>query len=450
MSVDPTPAPGQASPAAPPPARKSTLYLQVLAAIVFGALLGHYRPHLGAQLEPLSIGFIALIKMLVAPIVFVTVVGGIASAGDLKKIGRVGAKALGYFEVLTTVALALGLLVMHVFKPGEGMNVDVTKLDPHAVDKYTKEPLHIVQFLLNIIPETVIGAFAKGEILQVLLFSVLFGIALGRIGERGKPIVDLIDRIGAAMFAIVAMVMRLAPIGAFGAMAFTVGSFGIGTLATLAKLMGTFYLTVAVFAVVVLGGIVRLLGLSPLKLFLYLREELFLVLGTSSSESALPRLISKLEGLGCEKSVVGLVVPTGYSFNLDGTCIYLTMAALFLAQATNTHLGLGEELALLGVLLVSSKGAAAVTGGGFITLAATLGSTKIRVESMAILLAVDRFMSEARALTNLLGNAVATLVVARWENALDLGKARAVLAGRSVESEKIASRETTTSGIIGQ
>lgn len=424
-----------------PAPRKSTLYLQVLAAIVVGAAVGHLAPTFGASLKPLGDGFVRLIKMLVAPIVFTTVVGGIANAGDLKKVGRVGAKALLYFEVVTTFALGLGLLVMHVTTPGKGMNIDVAKLDPAAIEKYTKPQPHAAEFILNVIPESVVGAFANGEILQVLVFSVLFGLALGKVGPRGKAMAEFVDHLGAALFGIVAMIMRLSPIGAFGAMAFTVGSYGIATLAVLGKLMGAFYLTVFLFAVLVLGSIVRALGLSPLKLFAYLRDELFLVLGTSSSESALPRLIAKLEALGCERSVVGLVVPTGYSFNLDGTCIYLTMAALFLAQATNTHLTLGDELAILGVLLVSSKGAAAVTGGGFITLAATLGSTgKIPVASIAILLGVDRFMSEARALTNLVGNAVATLVVARWEGALDLEQARRVLSGRVLTGELLSRR----------
>jgi aerobic C4-dicarboxylate transport protein len=412
----------------PPENHKSTLYLQVLAAIVIGVGVGYFAPHFGAALKPLGDGFVRLIKMLVAPLVFATVVVGIANAGDLKRVGRVGAKALLYFEVVTTLALGIGLIVMHVITPGRGMNVDVTKLDPAAIEKYTKPQPGVGEFLLNIIPESIVGAFANGEILPVLLFAILFGAALGKMGERGRPMLDFVERLNGVLFTIVAMIMRLAPIGAFGAMAFTVGTYGLGTLASLGKLMGSFYLTVILFVVVVLGSIVSAVGLSPVRLFAYLRDELFLVLGTSSSESALPRLLKKLEDLGCDKAVVGLVVPTGYSFNLDGTCIYLTMAALFLAQATNTNLTLGDELAILVVLLVSSKGAAAVTGGGFITLAATLGSTgKIPVASIAILLGIDRFMSEARALTNLLGNAVATIVIAKSEGQLDIERARRVL-----------------------
>lgn len=407
---------------------KSTLYLQVLSAIVAGVVVGHFAPHFGAALKPLGDGFVRLIKMLVAPLVFATVVVGIASAGDLKRVGRVGAKALLYFEVVTTAALGIGLVVMHVITPGRGMNVDVSKLDPSSIAKYTKPQPHFGELVLGIIPESVVGAFAQGEILQVLLFAILFGVALGKMGDKGKPLFDLVDRFAQALFTIVGMIMRLAPLGAFGAMGYTVGTYGLATLTSLGKLMGAFYLTVILFVVLVLGSIVRSVGLSPGRLFIYLRDELFLVLGTSSSESALPRMLAKLEHLGCDKAVVGLVVPTGYSFNLDGTCIYLTMAALFLAQATNTHLSLGDELAVLAVLLISSKGAAAVTGGGFITLAATLGSTgKIPVASIAILLGIDRFMSEARALTNLMGNAVATIVVAKWEGKLDVARAREVL-----------------------
>ncbi len=415
---------------------KSTLYLQVLVAIAAGVLVGHFAPRVGTSLQPLGDGFIRLITMLVAPLIFCTIVVGIAGAGDLKRVGRVGLKALVYFEVLTTVALFIGLGVMHVIAPGRGMNVDVSKLDPASIAKYTKPPPRFGEFLLSMIPESVVGAFASGELLPVLLFSVLFGVAVGKMGERGRPLLDFVERFSGALFTIVGMIMRLAPLGAFGAMAFTVGTYGLRTLLSLGQLMAAFYLTVALFIVLVLGSITRALGLSPVRFFLYLKDELLLVLGTSSSESALPRMLVKLEALGCNKAVVGLVVPTGYSFNLDGTCIYLTMAALFLAQATNTHLSLGDELTILVILLVSSKGAAAVTGGGFITLAATLGATgKIPVASIALLLGIDRFMSEARALTNLLGNAVATVVVARWENQLDLETARRVLAGRAVNPE---------------
>lgn len=409
---------------------KSTLYLQVLVAIAAGVCVGHFAPGIGTSLQPLGDGFIRLIKMLVAPLIFCTIVSGIAGAGDLKRVGRVGLKALVYFEVLTTIALFIGLAVMHIITPGRGMNVDVSKLDPTKIAKYTRPPPHIGEFLLNIIPESVVGAFASGELLPVLLFSVLFGVAVGKMEERGRPLLDFVERFSGALFTIVGMIMRLAPLGAFGAMAFTVGTYGLHTLLGLGQLMAAFYITVVLFIVVVLGSITRALGLSPVRLFLYLKDELLIVLGTSSSESALPRMLVKLEALGCNKAIVGLVVPTGYSFNLDGTCIYLTMAALFLAQATNIPLSLGDELTILLILLVSSKGAAAVTGGGFITLAATLGATgKIPVASIALLLGIDRFMSEARALTNLLGNAVATLVVSRWENQLDVETAQRVLAG---------------------
>jgi len=421
-----------------PPSKKSTLYLQVLVGIFAGVLVGRFFPHFGAKLEPLGQGFIRLIKMLVAPIVFSTVVAGIASAGDLKRVGRLGIKALAYFEILTTVALVIGLVVMHFVNPGRGMNVDASTLDASSIEKYQKSAEPWPQFLLHMIPESVIGSFASGDIIGVLLFSVLFGVALSHLGNRGKPIVDLVERFASALFAIVEMIMRLAPIGAFGAMAFTVSSFGLESLENLGELMLAFYITAALFVVVVLGSIVRLIGLSPARLFSYLKDEFFLVLGTSSSETALPRMMEKLEALGCERGVVRLVIPTGYSFNLDGTCIYLTMATLFLAEATNTHLSLGEELAILGVLLLSSKGAAAVTGGGFITLAATLGSTgRIPVAALALLVGIDRFMSEVRALTNLLGNGVATIVVARWEGQLDLERAKNVLSRRAA-SEPVA------------
>ena len=413
--------------------KKSTLYLQVLGAIALGVLVGHFAPELGQKLKPLGEGFVRLIKMLVGPLIFCTVVVGIASAGDLKRVGRVGVKALLYFEVLTTVALAIGMVMIHVVGPGKGMHVDVAKLDPAAVEKFSKAHLSAGEFLLNIIPESVVGAFANGEILQVLLFSVLFGAALGRMGDKGKVLLGFVEAFSSALFTIVGMIMRLAPLGAFGAMGFTIGTYGLKTLLSLGQLMAAFYGTGVLFVVVVLGGITRALGLSPLRLFLYLKDELLLVLGTSSSESALPRLLIKLEALGCDRGVVGLVVPTGYSFNLDGTCIYLTMAALFLAQATDTSLTIGDELSILAVLLVSSKGAAGVTGSGFIVLAATLSSTgRIPVASIALLLGIDRFMSEARALINIMGNAVATLVVSRWEKQLDLDKAKAVLEGRDV------------------
>lgn len=406
------------------------LYGQVLTAIALGVAVGYFWPGVGERLKPLGDGFIKLIKMLIAPLIFSTIVAGMAGMGDLKKVGRVGAKALLYFEVLTTLALLIGLVVVKVVQPGASMNIDPATLDRSAIEGYTTAARgqSTVDFLLHIIPTNVVDAFARGEMLQVLLFSVLFGAAAAGVGAEARPLVDVIERLSKVLFRIVMMVMRLAPIGAFGAMAYTVGKHGLGTLVGLGKLMGAFYATSLLFVLGVLGVIVRLLGLRITRLLRYLADELLIVLGTSSSEAALPRLIEKLEGLGCSRAVVGLVVPTGYSFNLDGTSIYLTMAALFVAQATHTQLSLSQELGILLVLLLTSKGAAAVTGGGFITLAATLSSTgTIPVAGLALLLGIDRFMSEARALTNLVGNAVATLVVARWEGELDLARAQRVL-----------------------
>jgi len=398
------------------------LYAQVLTAIVLGVLLGHFYPQLGEQMKPLGDGFIKLIKMLIAPIIFCTVVHGIASMEDLKKVGRVGLKALIYFEVVTTLALIVGLVVVNVLAPGSGMNVDAKTIDTKSIQVYTTKAgqQSTVEFLLHVIPNTVVGAFAEGEILQILFFAILFAFALSMLGERGKPLLNLIDTVSHTLFNIVGIIMKLAPIGAFGAMAFTIGKYGVGTLASLGKLMAAFYVTCLIFIFVVLGGIAWLAGFSIWKFIKYIKEELLIVLGTSSSESVLPRMINKLENLGCKESVVGLVIPTGYSFNLDGTCIYLTMAAIFLAQATNTELTLWQQLGIIGILLLTSKGAAGVTGSGFIVLAATLASVgHIPVASIALILGVDRFMSEARALTNLIGNGVATIVVSKWEDALD-------------------------------
>ena len=401
------------------------LYVQVLIAIACGVALGHFYPELGAQMKPLGDAFIKLIKMLIAPIIFCTVVHGIASMSDMRKVGRVGLKALVYFEVMTTLALIIGLLIVNFWQPGAGMNVDPATLDTKAIATYTAKAgeQSTVEFLMHIIPATVVGAFADGEILQVLFIAVLFAFALHWLGERGQPLLHIIDQTAHVFFGIVGMVMKVAPIGAFGAMAFTIGKYGVGTLLSLGSLMAGFYLTCLLFVFVVLGTVCRLCGFSIFKFIRYIKEELLIVLGTSSSESVLPRMLAKMENLGAEKSVVGLVIPTGYSFNLDGTCIYLTMAAVFLAQATNTDLTLGQELGLIGVLLLTSKGAAGVTGSGFIVLAATLASLgTVPVASIALILGVDRFMSEARALTNLIGNGVATLVVAKWEGALDEGR----------------------------
>jgi aerobic C4-dicarboxylate transport protein len=403
------------------------LYVQVLIAIVVGVLLGHFYPAIAAQMKPFGDAFIKLIKMLIAPIIFCTVVHGIASMQDLKRVGRVGLKALIYFEVMTTLALIIGLLVVNLWQPGAGMNVDPAHLDTRAIATYTQRAAQqsTVDFLMHIIPATVVGAFAEGEILQVLFVAVLFAFALQALGDYGRPLLHLIDQTAHVFFKIVGYVMKLAPIGAFGAMAFTIGRYGLGTLVSLGALMAAFYTTCLIFIFGVLGTVCWFSGFSIFKFIRYIKEELLIVLGTSSSESVLPRMLAKMENLGADKSVVGLVIPTGYSFNLDGTCIYLTMAAVFLAQATNTPLTLGQELGLIGILLLTSKGAAGVTGSGFIVLAATLASLgTVPVASIALILGVDRFMSEARALTNLIGNGVATVVVARWENALDVVRMR--------------------------
>ncbi|HEX4498491.1 MAG TPA: dicarboxylate/amino acid:cation symporter [Thermoanaerobaculia bacterium] len=408
-----------------------SLYLQVLVAVALGALLGFLNPTLGAAMKPLGDGFIKLVRMLIAPIVFTTVVTGIAKMGDLKRVGRIGLKGIVYFEVLTTFALAIGLLIGKLAQPGAGMNVDPAKLDTRAIASYTasSHSLSTVDFLLNIIPKDVADAFARGDILQVLLFSILFGVALAAFKDRGSVVLHFVEELSQVLFRIVAIIMRLAPLGAFGAMAFTVGKYGIGSLLSLGKLMATFYATSLLFVLIVLGLVLRWAGLGIFRFLGYLREEILIVLGTSSSESALPLLMRKLERLGCPESVVGLLVPMGYSFNLDGTSIYLTLATLFIAQATNTHVTLGQELEILAVLLLTSKGAAAVTGGGFITLAATLSAVgNIPVAGLALLLGIDRFMSEARAITNLIGNGVATVVVSRWEGELDLDRARRILA----------------------
>jgi aerobic C4-dicarboxylate transport protein len=398
----------------------------VLCAIVLGVLLGHFYPDVGASMKPLGDTFIKLIKMLIAPIIFCTVVHGIASMEDMKKVGRVGLKALIYFEAVTTLALIVGLVVVNVWQPGVGMNINPADLDTTGIETYTAQAgeQSTVEFLTHIIPATVVGAFAEGEILQVLFFAVLFAFALHFLGERGKPLLHIIDQTAHVFFGIVGIIMKVAPIGAFGAMAFTIGKYGIGTLASLGALMAGFYATCLIFVFVVLGGITWFFGgFNILKFIRYIKEEQLIVLGTSSSESVLPRMIAKMEVLGADKSVVGLVIPTGYSFNLDGTCIYLTMAAVFLAQATNTDLSFAQQLGLIGILLLTSKGAAGVTGSGFIVLAATLASVgTVPVASIALILGVDRFMSEARALTNLIGNGVATVIVAKWENALDVAR----------------------------
>jgi aerobic C4-dicarboxylate transport protein len=406
----------------------------VILGIVLGVLLGVFYPHAAEAMKPLGDGFIKLIRMMIGPIIFFTVVVGIAGIGDMKKLGRVGIKALAYFEVLTTVALLIGLVVVKIVQPGAGMNVNPATLDAKAVAQYAAQgrELHAVDFLLNIIPNTVTGAFAQGDILQVLLVAILFGLALAAI-PRNRPIVEACDKVAHWMFAVVAIIMQAAPLGAFGAMAFTVGRYGLHTLLPLLKLLACVYLTSFAFVFIVLGAVAWAHGFSLWKFLKYIKEELLIVLSTSSSESVLPRMMVKLEELGCDKSVVGLVIPSGYSFNLDGTSIYLTIAALFVAQATNVHLTGGQQAALLLMLMLSSKGAAAVTGGGFITLAATLSAIgTVPVAGLTLLLGVDRFMSEMRALTNLVGNGVATIVVAKWEKEFDAERARRVLDGEVV------------------
>jgi aerobic C4-dicarboxylate transport protein len=413
--------------------KRNTLYLQVLAAIVVGVLVGYLWPDFGASLKPLGDGFIKLVKMLIAPIIFATVVVGLAGMGDLKKVGRVGGKALLYFEIVSTLALIIGLVVANVFTPGAGVHANAASLDAKAVAGYTNaaQGQTTAEFLLHIIPNTFVGAFAEGEILQVLLLAVLFGIALGQIGEHGRPVLNLINEVSRVIFGIVSMVTKLAPVAAFGAMAFTIGKYGLRSLVSLGALMACVYVTCALFIFVVLGLIARFNGFSVWKIIKYIREELLIVVGTSSSETALPGLMHKMEKAGCARPVVGIVVPSGYSFNLDGTSIYLTMAALFVAQATDTPLTLWEQGKLLLVLMITSKGAAGVTGSGFITLAATLAATdKIPVAGMALILGVDRFMSEARAITNFIGNAVATLIVAKWDGSFDATKGGDVLAGK--------------------
>ncbi|MFJ4445873.1 dicarboxylate/amino acid:cation symporter [Pseudomonas sp. NPDC089422] len=408
-----------------------SLYVQVLVAITIGILLGHFYPETGVALKPLGDGFVKLIKMVIAPIIFCTVVSGIAGMQSMKSVGKTGGYALLYFEIVSTIALIIGLVVVNVVQPGAGMHIDVSTLNASSVAAYAAAGAQqtTVGFLLNIIPNTVVGAFANGDILQVLMFSVIFGFALHRLGSYGKPVLDLIDRFAHVMFNIINMIMKLAPLGAFGAMAFTIGQYGVGSLVQLGYLMACFYITCLLFVLVVLGGICRAHGFSVLKLIRYIREELMIVLGTSSSESALPRMLAKMERLGAKKSVVGLVIPTGYSFNLDGTSIYLTMAAVFIAQATDTHMDITHQITLLLVLLVASKGAAGVTGSGFIVLAATLSAVgHLPVAGLALILGIDRFMSEARALTNLVGNAVATVVVAKWVKEMDDDKLASELA----------------------
>ena len=407
-----------------------SLYFQVICAVIAGVALGFFYPSVGESMKPLGDGFIKLIKMMIAPIIFCTVVVGIAGMEDMKKVGKTGGLALLYFEVVSTFALIIGLVLVNLLKPGVGMNVDPATLDTKSIAAYTGpgKMVSTTDFIMNVIPTAFVDAFAKGEILQVLLLALLFGFALHRFGGRGTMVFDIIEKTSHVLFTIVGFIMKVAPIGAFGAMAFTIGKYGVGSLFSLGKLMGAFYLTCLIFIFVVLGTIAKLHGFSIWKFIKYIKEELLIVLGTSSSESVLPRMMEKMENLGAKKTTVGLVIPTGYSFNLDGTSIYLTMAAVFIAQATNTPMTLMQEITLLGVLLLTSKGAAGVTGSGFIVLAATLSAVgTVPVAGLALILGIDRFMSEARALTNLIGNGVATLVVAKWTNELDVERLQAGL-----------------------
>jgi aerobic C4-dicarboxylate transport protein len=409
----------------------SVLYVQVLVAIVVGIFVGHFFPHAGVKLKPLGDGFVALIRMMIAPVIFCVVVQGIASVTDMKKVGRVGVKTLVYFEVVSTLALIVGILVAITFRPGLGLNIDPTTLDPKSVATYIgrAKDAGIVPFLLAIIPRTVVEAFSGGDVLQVLLISILTGFALSRLGETGQRATRAIGLVTKAVFGMIRIIVRAAPIGAFGAMAFTVASLGVASLSNLAKLIGTFYLTSLIFVIVILGTVAHWAGFSIFRFIAYIKDELLIVLGTSSSETVLPDMMRKLERLGASRSIVGLVFPTGYSFNTDGTNIYLTLCALFLAQATNTHLSLTQGFAILLVAMIASKGASGVTGTGFVTLAAILTTVpSIPIQSLAILVGIDKFMSECRALTNVIGNGVATIVVSRWEGELDAAKMNEIMA----------------------
>jgi len=404
-----------------------SLYAQVIFAIIVGILIGTFYPSFAIQLKPLGDGFIKLVKMMIAPIIFCTIVNGIAGMENTKKVGRVGIKAIVYFEIVTTFALMIGLIIINILKPGVGMNIDPASLDLKAVEGYMtpNKDVDVIDFIINIIPDNIINALSAGNVLQILFFAILLGFALSKIGPKGQPLLRGIKSIEEALFAVIKIIMRVAPLGALGAMSFTIGKYGLGSLVSLGKLMGSFYLTCLVFIIFILGGILKYNGFSLFRLLKYIREELLIVIGTSSSEAALPSLMDKLRKTGCSEPVVGLVVPTGYSFNLDGTSIYLTMSVVFLAQATNTPLDFGHQLSLLLILMLASKGAAGVTGSGFITLAAVLPVVgHVPVAAIALILGIDRFMSEARAITNIIGNAIATIVIAKSENEIDMGIAK--------------------------
>jgi aerobic C4-dicarboxylate transport protein len=412
----------------------STLYVQVLIGITAGVLLGHFYPHIGVELKPLGDLFIKLIRMVLAPIIFASVVVGIARMGSIKETGRVGAKAMVYFEICSTLALVLGMVVVNLVKPGVGMNVSAGALDTASIKTYTTAAQHhnAVEFLMNIVPNTIVGAFAQGEMLQIIFFSLLFAFALSRLGKRVAPLVDGLDMFLHGMFGVVRYVMYFAPIGAFGGIAFTIAKYGIGTLASYGQLMMAVYATCALFVIVVLGTVMRVCGVPLWGFLKYIKDELLIVLGTASTEAVLPQMLMKMEAMGCQKQVVGLVLPTGYTFNADGTAIYLTMAAIFIAQATNVDMSMWDQLAILSVMLLTSKGSAGVAGAGFVALAASLASmNKIPVSGLVLLVGIDRFLNEARAITNLIGNGVATIAVAKWEGALDLAQAKRAFAASS-------------------
>jgi aerobic C4-dicarboxylate transport protein len=418
----------------------SVLYIQVIIAIVLGVLIGHFYPKTGVALKPLGDAFIALIKMMIAPIIFCNIVHGIASMNDMKKVGRVGAKTLIYFEFASTLALVVGIVMAVIIQPGAGFNIDPKTLDPHVVQRFVAgaQKSGVIPFLMGIIPETFLDALAKGVLLQVLLIAVLTGFAVAQMGPRGEAVTQAIGMAAKAVFGIVRIIVKAAPLGALGAMAFTVGQYGAGSLLNLAQLIFTFYFTAAIFIFVVLGVIARLAGFSILRFLGYIKDELLIVFGTSSSETVLPQMMQKLERLGASQSVVGLVFPTGYSFNTDGSNIYITLCVLFLAQATNTHLELWQIAAVLGFAMVTSKGGSGVSGGGFVTLAATLAVVpEIPIQAVALLLGIDKFMSECRAITNIVGNGVATIVVSRWEGELDKEKLAAIMADPLAAGERV-------------
>jgi DAACS family dicarboxylate/amino acid:cation (Na+ or H+) symporter/aerobic C4-dicarboxylate transport protein len=413
----------------------SKLYFQVLVGIVAGIILGYFNPKLGVELKPLGDIFIKLIRMLLAPIIFASVVVGIARMGNVREAGRVGIKAIIYFEILSTLALVIGMVVINIVKPGVGMNIDAGRIDTSSIATFTSAAQHstLIGFFMNIVPNSVVGAFAQGEMLQIILFSVLFAIALSRLGEKVAPLVNILDLFLHGMFGVVKIVMYVAPIGAFGAIAFTIGRYGIGTLASFGQLMAAVYITCILFVGIVLGAVMKLCRLSLWRFLKYIKDEIMIVFGTASTEAVLPQMLMKMEAMGCKKSVVGLVLPTGYAFNADGTAIYLTMAAIFVAQATNVDLTFWDQLVILGVMLLTSKGSAGVAGAGFVALAATLATMhKIPVSGLVLLLGIDRILNEARAVTNLIGNGVATIAIARWEGMLDVRQAEQTLGGASV------------------